>query len=162
GGLPVNAVELPPFSCALVVRDLPLARLGLPGTLRFASADLVGAGPDGLELAARARSTVALDSDGGGAQLVEFDAPAPREPVRATVRSGDAEWNVVVRHPDDVNAPASTPAATGEAEVLTGAIRLHLETRSGQTSSHELPPVCEAVGVHRGRTHYAAPIAGTD
>ncbi|WP_211234877.1 beta-galactosidase [Glycomyces arizonensis] len=159
GDLPEIAVELEPSSCALIVRDLPLARFGLPGTLRFASADLVGAGPDGLELAARTRGAVALDG-GDGAQLVELDAPAPGEPVRATVRSGDTEWNVVVRHPDDVDAPASAPAATGEAEALTGAVRLDLETRSGRTSAHESAPASETVGVHRGRTHYAASLAG--
>ncbi len=163
-GLPDVVVELPPFSCPLIVRDLPLERFGLPGTLRLASADLVGAGPGGLELASRARSTVALEG-GDGVRLAELPAPAPGAPARSTVRSGDDAWDVVVRHPEDVPAPPGAPAgavATAEEEptVLTGAVRLDLETRSGRTEAHEFPPASEAVGVHRGRTHYAASLDG--
>ncbi|WP_197034734.1 beta-galactosidase [Glycomyces sp. NRRL B-16210] len=153
-GLGEVRFALAPFSCALVLRDLPLAGFGLPGTLRFSSADLVGAGEGGLEFASRTASVVALGGDGAAA-AVELEAPEPGAPVRATVRSGADAWDLVVRHPADVDAPPSAPAATGEPEALTGAVRLDLATRSGEASSHELAPVSEAVGVHRGRTHYA-------
>ncbi|GAB3652656.1 beta-galactosidase [Glycomyces tarimensis] len=165
-GLPEVTVQLPPFSCVLLVRDLPLERFGLPGTLRLGSADLVGAGPDGLELAARTPSVVALEG-AEGVRLVELDAPALGEPVRSTVRSGGDRWDLVVRHPEDVPAPGgeAAPAITasaGEPVALTGAVRLDLETRSGRMSAHDLPPASEEVGVHRGRTHYATSLAGVE
>ncbi|HEU5128525.1 MAG TPA: beta-galactosidase [Glycomyces sp.] len=159
GDLPEVTVALPPRSCPLVIRDLPLARFGLPGTLRLASADLVGAGPDGIELAARASSALALAAD-AATSLVELPAPRPGAPVHTTVRSGDAEWRIAVRHPDDVDAPPAAPAATGGTAVLTEARRLDLATRTGRTEAHETPPASEAVGVHRGRLHCAAPLAG--
>lgn len=160
-GLRDSVIALPPVSCPLLVRDLPLERFGLPGTLRLA-ADLVGAGPAGLEFAARVPSTVALEGAGGVA-AVELDAPEPGAPVRVTVRSGSDGWEVAVLHPEDVHGPdgpVEPAAVTGEPEVLTGAVRLDLETRSGETAAHELPPASEAVGVLRGRTHYAASVAG--
>jgi len=166
-GLPELTVDLAPFSCALLVRDLPLARFGLPGTLKFASADLVAAGPEGIELSSRVASTVALVGDGADAvvALAELAAPQPGTPTHWTVRSGADQWEIVVRHPEDVASPQ--PAAGGEAtaaepEVLTRAVRLDLETRSGETAAHDLPPVSEAVGVYRGRVHYAAAVDGID
>ncbi|WP_199043469.1 beta-galactosidase [Glycomyces salinus] len=163
-GLPDAVVELPPFSCPLVVRDLPLERFGLPGTLLLASADLVGAGPDGIELASRTAAMVVLAADDAEPTTVELDAPTPGAPVRRTVRSGRAQWELVVTHPDDVPAPWAAPetAEPGEPEPLTAARRLDLETRSGQTVAHDLAPASEAVGVHRGRTHYAASVDGVD
>jgi hypothetical protein len=164
-GLPDTKIELPPFSCVLLVRDLPLARFGLPGTLRLSSADLVGAGPEGLELAARVPSAVALEG-AGGVQAIELDAPLPGTPVLATVVSGGDRWDLVVRHPDDVatpdgDSPAARPVAH-EPETVTTAVRLELETRSGAIEAHDLAPVSEAVGVHRGRTHYATSVAGVE
>jgi len=160
--LPEVTVSLPPFSCPLLVRDLPLARFGLPGTLRLASADLVGAGPEGIALAARTTSAVALADEDAPPALVELEAPLPGSPVRATVRSGRAEWNLLVRHPEDVDAPPEAPFEAGEPAVLTGARRLGLATRSGRTSTHRTPPVSEALGVHRGRLHCAASIEGVE
>jgi beta-galactosidase len=160
--VPDLPIVLPPSSCALLVRDLPLERFGLPGTLRLASADLVGAGPEGLELASRTASTIALEGEGGVA-VIELDAPEPGAPVRVTAPSGSDEWDLLVRHPDDVHSPdgpVEQAAVTGEPEALTEAFRLDLETRSGNTEAHELPPASEAVGVLRGRTHYAASVAG--
>jgi hypothetical protein len=164
-GLPDITVALPPSSCLLVLRDLPLARFGLPGTLRFSSADLVAAGPEGIELAARASSVIVLvgdDPDADGVAIVELGAPEPGTPVRATVRSGGDRWDLVVRHPEDVPPPHPAPAtaAVGEPEVLTRATRFDLESRSGRTEKHDLPPTSEAVGVHRGRTHYTASVDG--
>jgi hypothetical protein len=164
-GTPEVTIELPPFSCVLLVRDLTLARFGLPGTLRLASADLVGAGPEGLELAARVPSVIALDGS-DGVQVIALDAPLPGAPVIATVVSGTDHWDLVVRHPDDVatpdgDAPASRPVEQ-EPEVLAKALRLDLETRSGATEAHDLAPVSEAVGVHRGRTHYATSVDGVE
>jgi hypothetical protein len=164
-GLPDVRVALAPFSCPLLVRDLPLARFGLPGTLRLASADLVGAGPDGLELASRVPSAVALDG-ADGVKLIELDAPVPGVPVLATLVSGADRWDLVVRHPDDVAMPdgdAPAPRAVPQEPVaIADVVRLELETRSGVTEAHELAPSSEAVGVYRGRTHYTASVAGVD
>jgi beta-galactosidase len=164
GALPDLVVALPPASCLLLVRDLPLERFGLPGVLRLCSADLVGAGPDGLELASRTAGTVALEGADGIA-VVELDAPGPGAPVRRTVRSGADRWDLTVRHPEDVHSPDGPVApaeATGEPETLTAAVRLDLATRTGDTEAHEFAPASEAVGVHRGRTHYAAAVAGAE
>ncbi|THV23493.1 beta-galactosidase [Glycomyces paridis] len=150
---------LAPFSCALVVRDLPLAGLGLPGTLRLCSADLVGTSAGGLELSARVASIVVLAGEEGDV-AVELAAPAPGAPVRASVRSGADRWELTVRHPEDVDAPVAAPALAEEPVVLTSGIRLDLATRSGAPVRHELPPSSEAVGVHRGRTHYTASVEG--
>jgi hypothetical protein len=164
-GLPDVRIALAPFSCPLVVRDLPLARFGLPGTLRLASADLVGAGPDGLELASRGPSAVALEG-ADGVTLIELDAPVPGVPGPATLVSGADRWDLVVRHPDDVATPdgdAPAPRPTEQEPIaITDASRLDLETRSGVTEPHELAPSSEAVGVYRGRTHYTASVAGVD
>ncbi|WP_168801759.1 beta-galactosidase [Glycomyces buryatensis] len=162
-GLSDVEVKLPPFSCLLLVRDLPLARFGLPGTLRLASADLVGAGPDGIELASLAPSVIALEG-ADGVKLVELRAPQPGASVLTTVSSGADRWDLVVRHPDDVPAPGDVQipaaAAVGEPEAVTGVARLDTETRSGATKSYELAPSSESVGVYRGRTHYAASVRG--
>nr|WP_255672579.1 beta-galactosidase [Glycomyces amatae] len=163
-GLRDLRIALPPSSCLLLVRDLPLERFGLPGTLRLASADLVGAGPAGLEFAARGPSTVALEGAGGVA-VAELDAPEPGAPARRVVESRGDRWEVVVRHPEDVHGPdgpVAPGAVTGEPEALTRAVRLDLETRSGETEAHGLPPASEAVGVLRGRTHYEASVAGAE
>jgi beta-galactosidase len=161
-GLPETAIALAPRSCALVLRDLPLAGFGLPGTLAFASADLVAAGPEGLEFAARTASTIAL-AGAGGVQTVDIDAPV-RGSIVTEIASGGDRWTVVVHHPEDVPAPDGTAGvispALPEPEILTGATRLDLETRTGETTAHELPPTSEAVGVYRGRTHYAAAVDG--
>lgn len=162
-GLPELAIALAPFSCALVLRDLPLTGYGLPGTLKFASADLVGAGAEGLEFAARVPSVIALEG-ADGVQLVEIDAPERGAAVLTEVVSGGDRWTVVVHHPEDVAAPDGTAGvispALPEPESLTSATRLELETRSGETARHDLPPASEEVGVYRGRTHYAASVAG--
>ncbi|MBO3731411.1 beta-galactosidase [Glycomyces niveus] len=156
------SIALAPFSCALVLRDLPLGGYGLPGTLKFASADLVGA-DGGLEFASRVPSTIVLEG-AGGVQAVEVDAPQRGGSVVTEVASGRDRWTVVVHHPEDVAAPDGTPGvispALPEPESLTAATRLDLETRAGETTAHELPPTSEAVGVYRGRTHYAASVAG--
>ncbi|MCC3761960.1 beta-galactosidase [Glycomyces sp. TRM65418] len=161
GELPI---ELAPRSCALVVQDLPLAGFGLPGVLQFANADLVGADQDGLQFASRVPSTVALAADGEIPVIVDLDAPATGEPKRHTVRAGSTAWEVVVLHPEDVPAPDGTAGVISpeppEPEPLTAATRLDLETRTGETEAHELPPTSEQVGVYRGRTHYAASVAG--
>lgn len=160
--LPEVTVVLPPFSCPLLIRDLPLARFELPGTLRLASADLVGAGPGGLVLSARAPSAIALAADDAPTALVELQAPAPGAPVRATVRSGGAEWKLLVHHPEDVDAPPGAPFEAREPVLLTEARRLDLETRSGRTSTYRTPPASEALGVHRGRLHCAASTEGVE
>jgi beta-galactosidase len=178
-GGPDVAVPLPAASCLLVLRDLPLDRFGLPGTLRLASADLVGAGPDELELSAAGASVIALAAPHGEPVLVELGAPAPGAPVRARVEAGvpGVAWDVVVRHPRDVAAPsggaadpvgASGPAGadggpvSAEYPPVTALTRLDLGTRSGFTTRHDLPPSSEELGVHRGRTHYGAGLAGVD
>jgi hypothetical protein len=171
GGLADVVVPIPELSCVLLLRDLPLERFGLTGTLRLASADLVGAGPGGLELASRGPSVLALaasldDPSPDGVAIAELPAPAPGEPVRTTVRAGDARWDVVVLHPDDVPGPdgpvRAAPSPSDEPGVVTRAVRLDLEARSGRTTTHDLPPASEEVGVHRGRTHYAASLEGVD
>ncbi|MFC3495303.1 beta-galactosidase [Glycomyces rhizosphaerae] len=163
GDLPETAIALAPFSCALVLRDLPLAGFGLPGTLRLASADLVGAGSQGLEFASRVPSTIALEG-ADGVKLVELDAPELGAPVLTEVYSGGDRWTVEVFHPEDVATPDDTLGVISEPlpepEILTVATRLDLETRSGETTAHEFPPASEAVGVYRGRTHYAAAVDG--
>lgn len=165
GGLPETTIALAPFSCALVLRDLPLAGFGLPGTLRLASADLVGAGAEGLAFASRVPSVLVLEG-ADGVERVELDAPEPGARVVTEVQSGGDRWTVTVSHPEDVATPDDTPGVLSEAlpepESLTRATRLDLETRSGETVAHELPPTSEAVGVYRGRTHYAASVDGID
>lgn len=153
-------VPLPPASCLLVLRDLPLAPYGLPGTLRLATADLVGAGPDGLALSARGTSLVVLEEAHGGVAAAELAAPAPGSPVRATLEAGGAAWAVVVLHPDDVgDRPAGSPAEP-EPVLIETATRLDLGTRTGSTTRHDLPPSSEGLGVYRGRTHYGADVEG--
>lgn len=153
-------VPLPPASCLLVLRDLPLAPHGLPGTLRLATADLVGAGPDGLALSARGTSLVVLEEAHGGVAAAELAAPAPGSPVRATLEAGGAAWAVVVLHPDDVgDRPAGSPAEP-EPVLIETATRLGLGTRTGTTTRHDLPPSSEELGVYRGRTHYGADVEG--
>jgi hypothetical protein len=166
-GGPEVSVPMPAASCLLVLRDLPLDPFGLPGTLRMASADLVGAGPDGLELSAIGASVLALEAPGGAPVLVELDAPAPGASVRVWVEAGvdGLAWAVVVHHPRDVDAPSDGGAVAAEAAeelpiaALTG---LDLATRAGSTTRHDLPPTSEEVGVFRGRTHYAADVGGAD
>ncbi|GAB3167806.1 hypothetical protein GCM10027059_29460 [Myceligenerans halotolerans] len=174
-------VPLPPASCLLVLRDLPLAPYGLAGTLRLATADLVGAGPDGLVLSARGASVVVLETPDpaaagrgatGGLAFADLAAPTPGTPLRATLTAGGATWDVVVLHPDDVVAPPVAPAvdlpallpaalpAEGEPLPIAMATRLGLATRSGATTRHDLPPSSESLGVYRGRTHYGADVGG--
>lgn len=174
GGLPDATVTLPPRSCTLVLRDLPLDGYGLDGTLVLATADLVGAGPDGLELAAHGPSVLALRASVGGGDVVPvaLDAPQPGAPVRTTVHDGATTWHVVVRHPQDVPGPDGTrypapaaPAVRGalaaaEATRVAAARLLDLPTRTGVTTTYDLPPASEEVGVHRGRTHYSADVTG--
>ncbi|HEX2144976.1 MAG TPA: beta-galactosidase [Glycomyces sp.] len=162
-GLPEITVALAPFSCALVLRDLPLAGFGLPGTLRFSSADLVGADADGIELAASVESVVVLEG-ADGMERIELEAPQPGARVRTLVQSGADRWTIVVRHPADVPTPDGEKvvlAADADTEpvVLAEARRLDLETRSGQTLAHDLAPSSESEGVYRGRTHYATSVA---
>ncbi|SDC98788.1 beta-galactosidase [Glycomyces harbinensis] len=162
-GLGEFAIALAPHSCALIVQGLPLAGFGLPGVLRFASADLVGADESGLRFASRVPSTVVFSTEGETPIVAELDAPAVGEPKRYTVQSGSTAWEVVVMHPEDVHAPdgpVEPTGVTGEPEALGGAVRLALETRTGSTEAHELAPVSEAVGVLRGRTHYATSVEG--
>jgi hypothetical protein len=167
-GGPEVAVPLPAASCLLVLRDLPLDRFGLPGTLRLASADLVGAGPDGIELATADASVVVLEAPGGRPVLVELAAPAPGAPVRARIEAGvdGVAWAVVVRHPADVDAPSGGGTAADEAAAehppLTALTTLDLAARTGRTTRHDVPPSSEEVGVHRGRTHYSTDLDGAD
>lgn len=170
GAVPEVTVPLPPHSCTFVTRDLPLDGFGLPGSLLLATADVVGAGPHGLELAAPGASVLVLDAPGSpGGLVTELAAPAPGAPVEVTLRAGSASWDVVVRHPEDVPGPdgaidaaqaPSSAAEAADARRIDRAVRLELETRTGRASRHELPPASEAVGVHRGRTHYATQVAG--
>lgn len=165
-GGPEVTVPLPAESCLLVLRDLPLDRFGLPGTLRVASADLVGVGADGLELSSSAPSVVALEAPGGLPVLVELDAPEPGASVRVWVEAGadDAAWAVVVHHPGDVDTPPDdgTAAALAEHAPVAALTGLDLAPRAGVTTRHDLPPSSEEVGVHRGRTHYATALGGVD
>jgi hypothetical protein len=81
-------------------------------------------------------------------------------------------WHVVVRHPQDVPGPDGTrypapaaPAVRGalaaaEATRVAAARLLDLPTRTGVTTTYDLPPASEEVGVHRGRTHYSADVTG--
>lgn len=166
GAVPEVTVALAPHSCTFVTRDLSLDGFDLPGTLLLATADVVGAGAHGLELAALGPSVIVLGIPGiPGSVATELAAPAPGAPVLSTVRAGSVSWDVVVRHPEDVPGPdgapgPSFPAQAGEVRRLDRAVRLELETRTGRASRHELPPASEAVGVHRGRTHYAAWVGG--
>ncbi|MEL7978008.1 beta-galactosidase [Isoptericola sp. F-RaC21] len=167
-------VALPPESCLLVLRDLPLGRFGAAGTLRLSTADLVGAGPAGLELAGRGPAVVVLEDDEGARTLVELRAPEPGAEVRAVVRAGAARWDVVLRHPDDVPGPGETsprgPSAAADTDPaddptvaavdVAEAVRLDLPVRDGRPERYDLPPSSEEVGVHRGRTHYAADLDG--
>ncbi|GAA2319531.1 hypothetical protein GCM10009853_092040 [Glycomyces scopariae] len=150
-----RTVALAPRSTALIVRDLPLAGFGLTGTLAFASADLVGAGTNGLRFASGVASTVEV-----GGESAEFPAPEIGKPLRRTVGGVD----VTVLHPEDVADPdgarAEITGPAAEAETLTAVFRRALPTRSGATETHELPPSSEAAGVFRGRTHYAATLDG--
>jgi len=170
-------VAVPPESCLLVLRDLPLDRFGASGTLRLSTADLVGAGPAGLELASRGPAALALESPDGAATLLELAAPEPGVPIRALARAGAARWDVVVRHPEDVAGPGGMPVppasrwdadadpADDEAVPATDvvrAVRLDLPTRDGRPEAYDLPPASEDVGVHRGRTHYAVDVHGAD
>jgi hypothetical protein len=167
-GGPEVAVPLPAASCLLVLRDLPLDRFGLPGTLRLATADLVGAGPDGIELAAAGASIVVLEAPGGQPMLVELDAPVPGAPVRARIEAGvdGVAWAVAVRHPADVDAPSGDGLTADEAPAehppLTALTGLDLAARTGRTTRHDVPPSSEEVGVHRGRTHYSTALDGAD
>lgn len=180
--LPVDAegsatveVALPPASCLLVLRDLPLGRFGAPGTLRLSTADLVAAGPTGLELAGEGRAVLVLEAHDGRTTLVELAAPAPGAPVRATARAGDDRWDVVLRHPQDVPGPGESsapPVPAGDVDAdpaqdatvrvtdVARAVRLDLPVRDGRPEAYDLPPASEEVGVHRGRTHYAADVTG--
>ncbi|GAA2132008.1 beta-galactosidase [Glycomyces algeriensis] len=158
-----TVIELAPGSCALVTRDLPLARFGLPGTLRFCSADLVNAGPEGLVVASRGASTAVVETEDG--QVVTGTHTAePGERVTMTVSSGAKQWTITFIHTDDVPAPGGErivlETLAAEPETLTEAFRLDLETRTGATEAHELAPSSEAVGVYRGRTHYATAVEG--
>ncbi|MBO0926702.1 beta-galactosidase [Cellulomonas sp. zg-ZUI199] len=175
--LPAVPLTVPGHACALVLRDLPLEGFGGHGTLVLATGDLVGAGPDGVELAAAVPGTVALAAPGGAPTLVDLPAPRPGSPVRVVVDAPPSDdgvppgehlrWQVVVHHPVDVpgpdgpvTAPAGTPAA--EPVRLTAARRPALPTRDGTTREHRTAPASEEVGVHRGRTHYAADVTGAD
>ncbi|MEU5156902.1 beta-galactosidase [Glycomyces sp. NPDC021274] len=157
------AVELAPLSCALVTRDLPLERFGLPGTLRFSSADLVDAGPEGLTVASRGASVVVVETADG--ELVTGEhTPELGERFTMAVTAGTSQWHLVFLHTDDVPAPGGERIVLGgnesEPEAITEAVRIDLETRTGETSRHDLPPASEEVGVYRGRTHYAASVEG--
>jgi hypothetical protein len=168
GPVPEVTVPLPPHSCTLVLRDLPLDGFGLPGTLLLSTADVVAAGPHGLELAAPGDAVVALGAPGSDeATVVELAAPAPGSPVRRTVTVGTTSWQVVVRHPEDVPTPdgsrsAAVPSVPAEPVRIDRVGRLALPARSGPTSRHDLPPASEEVGVHRGRTHYGTDLCGVD
>lgn len=167
GPVPGITLDLPPMSCTLVLRDLPLGGFGLPGTLLLATGDLVGADAAGLQLVASCAGVVvlggpAVDGEDGEVAVVELPAPAPGAPVLRTVTSGTASWQVVVRHPDDPATGAAAPTAAAEpVRIETGSL-LDLPTRSGPVSEHDTPPSSEAVGVFRGRTHYAADVSDVD
>ena len=45
---------------------------------------------------------------------------------------------------------------------LAALTRLELQTRTGRTARHDVPPSSEEVGVHRGRTHYSTGFDGVD
>ena len=176
GAAPEVALPLPPQSCTFVLRDLPLDTFDLPGTLVLTTADLVAADSGGLRLVAACSGVVVLRApaaEGGGADgevaLVELPAPAPGAPVHRTVTAGATSWSIVVRHPDDSAADETVSTEAVSAETVSAeparaerVVRLDLPTRSGPTSRHDVAPSSEAVGVHRGRTHYAADVAGAD
>lgn len=175
GGGDDVVVDVPPASCAFVLRDLPLDGWGLPGTLALTSADLVDAGPTGLRLATRVAAALVLRADDGTLVRADLAAPAPGAPVATTLRAGGATWHVVVLHPQDVPSPDGTthPAPggpTGRAAVghagaaarLTAARVLPPAPPAGATTTHDLPPASEEVGVLRGRTHYTADVTDVD
>ena len=163
GAVPEITAVLPPHSCTLVLQDLPLGGFGLPGTLLLATGDVAGLDGEGLRFVAAGATTVALGApDGGAIEVVELPAPAPGMPVRRVVTAGEVSWVVIVGHPED-SAPGTQPAGPAAAPVRVERVgRVDLPTRSGPTSRHEVPPASEAVGVHRGRTHYAADVSGVD
>ena len=181
-------VRLLPKSCALVTRDLPLERFGLPGILSLTTADLVGADDTGIVLAARGTSVVALALGSAAAHttseppaastgtvlpaasgivLAELAAPVPGTALRTVLAVGGCEWRVTVWHPDDLPAAdgsvRSAPAAQdAQPAVLTAGTRLELAGSSGHTTRHEVAPTSESLGVHRGRVHYAADVSSAD
>lgn len=180
GDLPEVTVELSPKSCTLVVRDLPLDRFGLTGTLTLATADLVAADATGIVLASRGTSVVAFSASmdsaepstsvgrllpaGAGVVLVELPPPAPGTSITGTLALGETAWQVTVWHSDSVPDAAGpilfvAEPATSEPAVLTEATRLELPSRTGRTSLHELPPTSESLGVYRGRVHYSADVS---
>lgn len=165
GAVAEVTVVLPPQSCTFVVRDLPLDGFGLPGTVLLATADVVAADADGLQLVAAGASVLALGAAGEQA-LHELPAPAPGAPVQRTVTAGGATWDVVVRHPQDATAGTAAephePDARVEPTRIERVARLDLPTRSGPVSRHDVAPASEALGVHRGRTHYAADVQAAD
>ncbi|QCB95428.1 beta-galactosidase [Cellulomonas shaoxiangyii] len=166
GGVPAVTLTVSAHACALVVRDLPLDGFGGRGTLTLATGDLVGAGPHGVELAATVPGVVAFAAPAGTPTLVRLDAPAPGVPVRAVVRADGEQWDVVVRHPQDVPGPdgaVDPPAAqdaAGDPAAVRTARRLDLPTRTHATRAHRTAPASEEIGVHRGRVHYAADVTG--
>ncbi|MEU1972023.1 beta-galactosidase [Microbacterium sp. NPDC019599] len=180
GGLPDVPLTLPAKSCALVTRDLPLERFGLPGVLALATADLVGADATGVSFASRVPSSVAfalaepdgepaastgdLAPAGPGVVLAELPAPVIGAPVHSILRLGSTEWSVTVRHPEDLPDADGSPRGTDEVEtvqaaVLTIGTRLDLPTREGATQRHDVAPSSEALGVHRGRVHCSADVS---
>jgi hypothetical protein len=179
-GLPDVTVPLAAKSCTLVTRDLSLDRFGLPGTLALTTADLVGADPIGLVLAARASSVVAISLEGAsdapavrggtllpaaeGVVLVALSAPGAGSPVRAALSIGGTEWELTVWHPEDLpelagSTRAAQPSLEAQPAVLTSAVHLDLPGRSGEVVRHEAAPTSESLGVHRGRVHYSADVS---
>lgn len=126
GAVPEVTVDLPAMSCTFVTRDLPLEGFGLPGTLVLATADLVGAGPDGLLLAAGGPGVLGLSAPDGSLALVEHAAPETGAPVRLAVQAGAASWDVTVLHAQDAPGPdggvrGATPVAGAGAAARAGA-----------------------------------------
>ncbi|WP_243076238.1 beta-galactosidase [Microbacterium sp. SS28] len=179
GGLPEVTLPLPPKSCALVTRELPLERFGLPGTLAIATADLVGADADGIVLATRGPSVLGFSVEnagepvagigslvpaGAGIVLAELPAPTPGAPVRGALALGTVEWSVTVWHSDELPdadgaAPIAHASQDAEPAVLTEATGLDVPTRAGEVTRHDVAPTSESLGVHRGRVHYSADVS---
>jgi hypothetical protein len=147
------------------MRDLPLERFGLPGTLSLATADLVGADAAGIALAAHGASVIAFHLDGAdGVVLAELAAPQPGAPIRTVLLRESTTWEVTVWHPDDLpeadgSARRAVPPRDTHSAVLTEATLLDLPSRGGQSHRRDLPPASESVGVHRGRVHYTADVS---
>lgn len=177
GAVPVR-VPLPAQTCLLVVQDLPLDRWGLDGTIRTASADLVGLDESGITLSAGSGSVIVLESATGERAETRLAAPVAGAVLETVVRAGDAEWTVRVIHPADVAPRGLAELGREHGQVGSDATCRDAAQSVAQWSAAPGLRVCEveelapeplqmtsapwseSVGVYRGRTHYEASVEG--